>query len=282
MLEGVSDFLMQHGSNGVVIDDTDPAVAEITAYLPEDQLETTLSDLGVYLAGLREIFPQLPEPHFTVEPLKIENWAVAWQDRFDTIEIGQYLMVTPPWLEPGPTGRQVVIIEPAEAFGTGTHETTQGCLELLEDAVDRLKRAQGDFSLLDIGCGSGILAIAGLKFGASGVRAVDNDPVAVQAAAKNAALNDVSNRLRPECTTLDQLTVPADIVTANLDTSTLLSNRDKLLSLYRKLLIVSGVPLDQWEHVKKELSLRNARLIREITRSEWGCGLFGREDGIVK
>ncbi len=276
MLEGVSDFLIQHGSNGVVIDDDDPDVARITAYLRQDQCETTLSELDAYLAGLREIFPLLAAPQFATEPLKTENWAVAWKDRFESIEIGRNLMVTPPWLDPARTDRRIIIIEPAEAFGTGTHETTQGCLELLEDAVDRTTETREAFSMLDIGCGSGILAIGGLRLGASEVRAVDNDPIAVEAAARNAALNDLSDRLHPQCLSLEELTAPADVVTANLDPATLSANREKILSLFKNFLVVSGVPLDQWEHVKKTLTAGPVHLVKEIIRSDWGCGLFVR------
>lgn len=277
MADGVTDFCCDYGPRGVVVEDVGPSFVRITAYFPAEEWNEIRSKLAAYLADLHEIFPDLPAAEISTAPLKNENWATAWQDRFESMAIGRRLIVTPPWIRPEPAGRHVIIIEPAEAFGTGTHETTQGCLELLEDAVDAVRETGKSFSLLDIGCGSGILAIAGLRLGAGEVRAVDNDPLAVRSTGRNAELNGLSDRLRPECLPLKELADPADIVTANLDPQTLLANREHLVSLFRQFLIVSGVPLNQWDQVKALLAMGTVTLRREIARSEWGCGLFERE-----
>ncbi|MBI5248374.1 MAG: 50S ribosomal protein L11 methyltransferase [Desulfomonile tiedjei] len=274
MADAVTNFCHEHGSGGVVMDEDRTDAATVTAYFPIDKWDMVYSQLNKYLSSLHEIFPHLLEPVLETSPLKKENWAILWQDSFHAMEIGDTLLVAPPWLELPHGERNLILIEPAEAFGTGTHETTQGCLVLLEQASMELKGLQDRFSLLDVGCGSGILAIAGVKLGASDVRAVDNDPVAVNSALKNLVLNRLENAVKLECCSLRDLAGPADVVTANLDPLTLLANRDKLLELSRRYLIVSGVPLDQWEQVRGLLIAGKTALKTEIIRAEWACGLF--------
>jgi len=274
IVDPINDFCIDQGSGGVVIDDSSARVVRITAYFPADRWESVESRLRVYLAALEEIFPDLPAPEIAISPLPHEEWATAWQSRFKPMSIGELLLVTPPWIEPIPGNRIPIIIEPAEAFGTGTHETTQGCLVLLEDAVRELAARGIPFSILDLGCGSGILAIAGKKLGASRVTGVDNDPMAIQSARRNAALNKVEHDLDLMNQPLRECSEPADIVAANLDPLTLLANRELVVSLFKRFLIVSGIPLDQWDQVKEMFQAGRSIMKREITKSEWGCGLF--------
>ena len=128
--------------------------------------------------------------------------------------------------------------------------------------------------MLDVGCGSGILAIAAVKLGLKRITAVDNDPVAVGAARKNAEMNHIDDEITFQCMGLDKLTTSWDLVTANLDLKTLLENKENIQSLIKQYLIISGVPLEQWDDVKTEFHRDNMKLIKEITKSEWGCGLF--------
>lgn len=274
MVDAINDFCIGRGSGGVVIDDSKGHMVRITAYFPADQWESTLTALEDFLCRLTEVFRDLPQPSMVTEPLAHQDWATAWQVNFRPIAVGKRIMVTPPWLDPDPGGRITVRIEPAEAFGTGTHETTQGCLMFLEDAVDDLAGRRVPFTILDIGCGSGILAIAGRKLGASRVTGIDIDPLAIASALRNAELNAVHHGLEFINQQLQDCSTPADIVLANLDSLTLKANLDLLVSLYTRFLIVSGVPLEQWDHVKGLFHTGSSSLKRELTRSEWGCGLF--------
>jgi ribosomal protein L11 methyltransferase len=115
-----------------------------------------------------------------------ENWEDRWREFHHGVRVGS-LWVGPPWEQP-PAGVQSVVIEPGRAFGTGAHPTTQLCLDLLAEL------ARG--SLLDVGCGSGVLAVAGAKLGYAPVHAVDHDPVAVDATIANAAANGVQVEAR--------------------------------------------------------------------------------------
>lgn len=274
MADAVAEFCHEHGSGGVEVEDQDPQYARIRAYFPFESWGAVHSELGVLLKRLEEIFPDLPEPVVGSQALMNENWAIAWKDNFKSLAVGKRLIVTPPWLTPDPQGREVIIIEPAAAFGTGTHETTQGCLVLLEEAAEAMQRTTDPFTMLDLGCGSGILAVAAVKLGASEALGVDNDPAAVDSALVNGGLNRVESSARFLRASLKEISSPADIVAANLDPMTLLANRDLIISLVRRFLIISGVPLNQWGQVKDLLGSKGMVLRKEITRSEWGCALL--------
>ena len=133
-----------------------------------------------YLAGLEEYEPQ------TVS-LREEDWATSWQKYYQPIPVGRRVYIVPDWMrgQPVPEGRAPLYLNPGLTFGTGAHPTTQLCLELLEDVLQ-----SGD-KVLDLGCGSGILAIAALALGASRAVGVDIDPKAADVAFENAALNGV-------------------------------------------------------------------------------------------
>lgn len=276
MADVVANFCHEHGARGVVLDDEHEEFSIVTAYFPEQEWDSIHADLRDYVTRLCDLFVGVPEPVIEISRLKQENWAIAWKDNFTSIRIGTRVLVTPPWLQPDPEGREVIVIDPAEAFGTGTHETTQGCLELLEEALERLNASSEDVSVLDVGCGSGILSIAARKLAATRVRGVDNDPIAIDAARHNASLSGVQGEIEFQCADLSDALDPADIVTANLDTKTLLGNQDRLFSLFRRFLIVSGVPLDQWDDVRASFLAQHLTLVKELTRQEWGSGLFTR------
>ena len=276
MADVIANFCHEHGARGVVLDDDNELRTVITAYFAEETWDTVTKDFEDYLDRLCELFVGVSRPVVQIERLKQENWAIAWKDNFHSIALGKSLLVTPPWLQPDPQGRHVIVIDPAEAFGTGTHETTQGCLELLEDAVDKVKASSREISVLDVGCGSGILSIAARKLGATRVLGVDNDPIAIEAAHHNAELSHVIDGIDFQCLDLSSGLEPADIVTANLDTMTLMAHQGRLVALARGFLILSGVPLDQWDDLRASFLAQNLTLVTELTRQEWGCGLFKR------
>lgn len=185
VVEEEGDFLRFLEQNRQYWDYVDEGLAarmkgasRVKFYVPDS--EEGRRQLRRYLAGLEEYEPQ------TVS-LREEDWATSWQKYYQPIPVGERIYIVPDWLRgrPVPEGRVPLYLNPGLTFGTGSHPTTQLCLELLEEAL-----RPGD-RVLDLGCGSGILAIAALALGASAAVGVDIDPKAADVAFENAALNGI-------------------------------------------------------------------------------------------
>jgi ribosomal protein L11 methyltransferase len=205
LAESVAEVLARFIPEGVVIESTavtaklddseNHAVGplRVYGYLPVDsQLEHTrrrLEEALWYLGRIRS----LPEPHF--QPIQQTNWAEAWKIHYHPIPIGKRLMIVPAWLETPSPERIPIRIDPGMAFGTGTHPTTQLCLELVETFLDETPHRPSALDVMDIGCGTAILAIAALQLGARHALGVDIDADAIHAARENAAANGVQDRL---------------------------------------------------------------------------------------
>lgn len=180
-----------------------------------DDLEGVESMLERIEAAWSEQMPGEPCPTIEYELLADRDWEREWMDDFTPLRMGQRLWIVPSWHEPPEADAVNLILDPGLAFGTGTHPTTALCLEWLDElAVDGHLAEQ---TVLDVGCGSGILAIAALKLGASHADATDIDPQALQASRDNAERNGIAesdlNLYYPE-----QLSNGGDypIVTANI------------------------------------------------------------------
>ena len=144
-------------------------------------------------------------------PCVQEDWINNWKRYFHPIPVGEKLLIRPAWEDCDPQGRTVLDLEPGIAFGTGTHETTRMCLELLEQCV-----APG-CAVLDVGCGSGILSVAALLLGAKRAVGVDIDPLAVKTAEQNARRNRVEDRFTGICGSLtERVSGTFDVVAANI------------------------------------------------------------------
>ena len=146
-----------------------------------------------------------------------EDWQNAWKKYYHAMDIGRRLAIVPGW-EQYDTDRTAITMDPGMAFGTGTHETTALCLEVLDE------RVRGGERVLDIGTGSGILAIAALKLGAAAAEGVDIDPMCVRTAGENAARNGVEDRLTVLVGDLsDKASGVYDLITANIVAAAILS-----------------------------------------------------------
>lgn len=199
LAEAVSEVLERYVSNGVVIESnvkffndedegTPTGPVRIYGYIFVDEaLEEKRNRLEEALWHLGQI-QVLPEPQFKY--IQDENWMAAWKKHYRPIRIGKSLLILPAWIEQEDKKRLAIRIDPSMAFGTGTHPSTQLCLELIE------KYTQKGQPVIDIGCGSGILSIGALKLGASKALAVDIDPAAVGATLSNASLNDVESKVK--------------------------------------------------------------------------------------
>ena len=211
--EGLTNFVWELGALGVVEEEAPGAAPRLRAFFPETADTGALTErVGRYLASLQEL-GYSGEGRTAVVAVAEEDWAEAWRAHFSPMTVGRSLVIAPPWETPDPDGRVVITIEPGRAFGTGQHGTTSGCLELLEAIVARGPVARA----VDVGTGSGILAVAAARLGVPRVLAFDDDPDAVAAAVANAARNHVADRVR--CELADAATVALDaapLVLANL------------------------------------------------------------------
>ena len=202
LAEAVADVLRRFAPNGVTTEqavdfvnaeDEGTPVGPITvrAYLPADErLEETRQKLVEALFYLDMIRP-LPAPVFI--PVADQNWMEAWKKRYIPIPIGKKLIILPAWLESPDAARISIKIDPGMAFGTGTHPSTQLCLELIEDFFDQLPTANRQtLTAIDVGCGSGILSIGALKLGADFALGVDIDEASVKASRENADANGIA------------------------------------------------------------------------------------------
>jgi len=205
--DSVESALLDLGAPGLQIED-DGERSRITAHF---SAPAPLAALRTYCQGLAELHPQLAPPRITSGEVTDGGWAENWKQHFPALSIGDRLFVHPPWVKDVPVARVGVLLDPGMAFGTGHHASTHGCLALLERALTGRRAAQ----VLDLGCGSGILAIAAIKLGAARAAAIDIDPDACAVAQENAAINGVAAAIRID-TNLAAAPGPFDIVLANL------------------------------------------------------------------
>ena len=200
LAESVADVFARFAPNGVMteqgvkfLDEEDEGTATgpitVRAYLEvNDQLEETRQKLEESLFYLGMITP-VPTPAY--KQIADQNWMEAWKQHYKPILIGQRLLILPAWLESPEPNRIPIKIDPGMAFGTGTHPTTQLCLELMEVSTDHRPLS----TVIDVGCGSGILSIAALKLGATKVLGVDIDIESVKNSRENADTNGVGEEL---------------------------------------------------------------------------------------
>ena len=202
LAEAVADVLARAAPNGVTteqavdfVDDEDEGTpvepVTVRAYLPADgSLEETRQKLD---EGLHYLGMILPLPAAVYTPIADQNWMEAWKEHYHPIPIGKKLIIVPAWLESPEAGRISIKIDPGMAFGTGTHPSTQLCLELIEEYYDDLPKAdRSSLTDIDVGCGSGILSIGANKLGMEFAMGVDIDEASVKASRENAETNGIA------------------------------------------------------------------------------------------
>ncbi len=216
---------------------------------------------------------ELGELRFSFGDIAEEDWSNAWKKYYRPQQIGKRLVVCPVWETAALKEGQVqVTLDPGLAFGTGSHETTRLCMTLLEEEV-----LPGE-SVLDIGCGSGILAITALRLGAGRASGVDIDPVAVKIAGENAALNAVEDRCQFLCGDLtEQVSGVYDIICANIvaDVIIRLSGSVQQFMHPRTRLIVSGIIDTRADEVEKALTDSGLTVKKRLQENGWCAMLLG-------
>lgn len=207
-----------------------------------------------------------------VEEKDDEDWANNWKKYYKPLEIGEKLAIVPEWEAYDNDKRIVIKINPGMAFGTGTHESTYMCLELLERYVKK------DDEIFDIGCGSGILAIAGLKLGAKRALAVDIDDKCIDASHENAGLNNLEDKMDiKKGNLLDVVKGRADLIVSNIIAEIIVDEIKNLKNHMDKggIFITSGIIKERRQMVIDALKENGFEIIDELEKNNW-VAIVGR------
>ena len=199
-----------------------------------------------------------------------DDWAEAWKAHFPVLRVGQRIVIKPTWLSHAAGPDDVILdLDPGMAFGTGLHPTTRLCLASLETLADR--GALASARVLDVGCGSGILAIAAAKLGAASVVGVDTDPIAIEATTANAARNGLADRIEAHVGSLPSGRAPSDLVLANLIASVLIALAGGLRDELKPggLLLASGIFVDREGEVRRALDDVGIDVEAQSTEGDW-------------
>ena len=288
----VSEELMALGAAGTEIVDRadvpDPRKAgvywelydpKMVEAMPEDVLvkgwfelnERTADVMGLVRARLAELKAEACVDMGTLalelQNVADEDWSENWKKYYKPFRIGSHLVVKPTW-EPyeAREGDQIIELDPGMAFGTGTHETTHMCMQLLE------KHLQPGMRVMDVGTGSGILAIAAARLGAREVLAIDIDPNAVKVAKENVALNQVQPQVRVVVGDLCKSeAMPCDLAVANIVADAICMLAGPLTRHLQKgrLLICSGIIREREQDVRDAAARAGYTLFDRIEMGEW-------------
>ena len=213
----------------------------------------------------------LPQPDFRW--IEDQDWSTVWKDNFRPIPVGRRLVIRPPWAQAEPTGRLPIVLDPGMAFGTGAHPSTRLCLLALEDRLHA-----GD-TLIDLGCGSGILSIAAVRLGAARCLGLDIDSKAIENACGNLLLNQVEDKIELCVGSLADLLPPtrpepfaASVVVANILAKVLIALLGNGLARVVEpggTLILSGILEDQLEALMTARRGTGLDEVETLAEGEW-------------
>lgn len=280
--EAVSEVFSQVAAGGVSVEPDLIAGADdgysvgpeatVRAYLPlDDASPAKTRKIEEALWHLRAIWPV---GDLQVREIAEEDWATAWKAHYTTFRIGRRVIIRPSWLDYEPKSDDIVIsLDPGAAFGTGLHPTTRRCVEALEEIV-----LPGN-TVLDVGTGSGILALAAVGLGAAHVDAVDVDPIAVDSARANVAVNGAEAQIQVGLGSVDATGLPAqyDIVVANIIARVILALSPQLAAHVKPsgFLVAGGVIAERADEVDAALR-RLGFSIQRFQDGDWVTFLANR------
>jgi ribosomal protein L11 methyltransferase len=259
--------------------DLETNLATIAVYCEEKPrlLAAQRRELAAGLIRIRECGLDVGHPRLSIRKLPRQDWAESWKKHFQPIKVGSSLLIKPSWSRlRDKRGQATIILDPGLSFGTGQHPTTEYCLHEL---VRRRKPGAWQ-AFLDIGTGSGILAIASARLGYQPIDALDFDPESIRAARANARRNRVLSRIR--FSEQDVMKLPKNgpqysVICANLISNLLISASERILArlLPKGVVIIAGILQSEFETVKNAYEKAGLRLMRSKARKEWRSGTLG-------
>jgi ribosomal protein L11 methyltransferase len=255
---------------GARVDTARPAT--VRAYVEAtdpDVVERTIDEVTQALGHL-QVFDLRPIGEVTTRLVDEADWAEEWKRHFPVLRVGRRLVIRPTWRRHRAANDEVVLaLDPGMAFGTGLHPTTRLCLAALEGLADR--GALDGRRLLDVGCGSGILAIAGVRLGAASALGVDTDPIAIEATTGNARRNRIGDRIRAHEGSLPTGEGPFEVVVANLIASLLVRLAGDLRGELAGggTLLASGIFVDREREVRDDFEAAGLEVTNRHAEGDW-------------
>jgi len=248
----IESFLLDNFNNGI------EELNNSLILRSESSFDDLIKSLKIYIHSLEEIFETKIELDIKIEEKENKDWIENYQNSIEPVEIDEFY-IHPSWHAPK-DGKINVLINPALAFGSGHHETTSTCVLALKEIVKE------DNTLLDVGCGSGILGIVANKLGAN-VDACDTDPLAVESAKENYELNNATYQ-NIWTGSANQATKKYDVVVANIIADVLVFIYKDIAKVAKDKLILSGI-IDKYKDKVIEKYSKNYKVVKEIPKNEW-------------
>lgn len=270
----VSNFLHENGSNGILIEDNE-SIKLNEEYgefiLDEDRKE---GKPGVVIKGyynnykeiIKTIEKKLDNKRITIEYSLIkDDWKEKWKEGFEKVNITKDILIKPSWDNNSYDEKIQIKIDPGMAFGTGTHETTSLCIKMLD------KYLKPNYSVLDLGCGSGILSIVASKLNASKIHAIDIDPESIKASKENFIMNNVNNVELLEGNLKDIYKDKPDILVANILSGILIMLIKDIVNSMSKetIFISSGITTSKMDEVICEYVRNGLEIIDKKIDGNW-------------
>lgn len=290
LIDALTNFVTEIGAQGAYQEALEPpdgapappAPEALQAFFPLDNhREARLAALQTYIESLADLFPGLAVPTFRTEIIRDPDWGEAWKRYFKPLRVSGGIVIKPTWEPFTPTGDDIVIeVDPGMAFGTGQHPSTRMCLEALEGILRR-NPAAGEWRVLDLGTGTGILAIACAKLGAGRVLGVDNDPQATAIARENVLVNRVGDRVAIADDDIAALEGPFELIVANLTGGVLVDLQPHFPRLLRGggRLVISGIIAQNQPAIEAAFLGGGLSLHRLLAEQEWRCYVLTRGEG---
>lgn len=278
--DAVANFLIEQGSTGIVEEypKTSADIVVLKAYLlqHDEHAAAVAGSLKNYMISLHALdgTEQL-NAEISVNSIPDEDWNKKWKSFFQPVKVTDRLVIKPSWQNYWKKEGEIIVeLDPGMAFGTGTHPSTRMCLRAIDELAGTFNK-KDTASLLDVGTGSGILAISGKLFGFKHVVGIDFDHVAVKCAAKNASNNNVSACILFSTDPLKKIEGTFDVVVANILPHVLIKMKAELIAHLSDngFLILSGILNEKAGEVIAEFSQELA-FVKQLNEEEWACPVF--------
>ncbi len=274
----VKTYLSELGSVGVAEDslgdeeDGPAALPVVKGYFRSGTgpIDAVIRSMKSFVSSLREIFPDERVGEVEVRETGEEDWN-GWKKFFKPTRVSRRVVVKPSWEDYSPEAEDVVVeIDPGMAFGTGTHATTRMCIKFLDEAI------RGGEDVLDVGTGSGVLAVTAAKLGAERVVAIDNDVKAVKVAGDNVAKNGVDNVVAVSSLPLEDVEGKFDVAVANILAEDLVEMRREIVERLKKggTLVLSGIIVEKIGLVSNAYLREGLRMEKTLEEGRWRTLMF--------